>query len=60
VVYEWLSAHWGCPVGELDLAAFDRGFVSLAELLDAARPAYLAGRADPQARGFRLSPPPPG
>jgi hypothetical protein len=60
VVYEWLGAHWGCPVGELELAAFDRGFVSLAELLDAARPAYLAGRADPQARGFRLSPPPPG
>jgi hypothetical protein len=54
LVVAWLAARWAWPVEELELATLDRGFMSLGELLDVARQAFLAARCDPIARDFTL------
>jgi hypothetical protein len=55
-VVTWLARRWSWPADELELAAFDRGFTCLAELVDAARPAFLAAQCDPETRAFTLRP----
>jgi hypothetical protein len=50
----WLAHRWAWPNADLELAMFDRGFTSLPELVDAARPVFLAAQCDPVARDFTL------
>jgi hypothetical protein len=44
LITEWLAGLWDAGADDLELAALDRGFVSLAEAIAAARLYYLAGR----------------
>ncbi|MFB7504169.1 MULTISPECIES: TfuA-like protein [Streptomyces] len=43
-VTELLASYWGAPMGELELAALDRGFASTDNAVAAARPFYLSAR----------------
>lgn len=53
-ILDWLANRWSWPGEDLELAAFDRGFTSLPELVEAARPVFLAAQCDPTTREFAL------
>ncbi|SDN00700.1 hypothetical protein SAMN04488074_13155 [Lentzea albidocapillata subsp. violacea] len=50
----WLSVRWRVPAEDIELAAHDRGFESIPQLIDAARPLYLPAQCDNAVASFSL------
>ncbi|MBP2471855.1 hypothetical protein JOF53_000727 [Crossiella equi] len=54
-VLDFLAGRWRVPTAELELAAFDRGFSSLAGAVAAARQVFLAARCEPALAAFTMA-----